>query len=208
MVTAQDAFLLAFGVLACFMGYSMFRDMLPLWGFVLGGWITYTLLPTVLPLDLGSEFLYALATFAIGGVIGAIIATPLYFVMVFLSGGVLGMLVGIMAGALVQVGGVTSVRQINEIVAMSFPPIPQTGIQFLLMAIFGIILGGLALNFQKFMICASSAFIGAAAIISGLGGPITQLGSADMGRGALALAAWMVLGLIGLYVQYRVLCEV
>lgn len=207
MVTAQDAFLVAIGVIACFMGYSLFRDMLPVWGFIIGGWITYTLLPAFFPFDVGSDLLYAIITFGIGGIIGAIIATPLYFVMIFLAGMALGMFMGIMLGALIDVGGISSARQLNQLTNMAFPPVPRTMMQYILMIVFGLVLGGVSVNFQKFMVSASSAFVGAAAIITGLGGSVTQIGI-DMSKGAIMIVAWIILGLIGMVVQFRSTGEV
>ena len=37
MIDVQQPNMLGLGVIACFFGYSMFRNMMPLWGFLLGG---------------------------------------------------------------------------------------------------------------------------------------------------------------------------
>jgi len=206
-MTGQDAFLIVLGISACFAGYSMFRGMLPLWGFVLGGWIAYTMLPAIVG-GWAENLLFQVIGIVAGALIGAIIAVPLYFVIVFFSGAALGMLVGIMLGALIDVGGISSIRQLSTFTAMSFPPVAQTATQFVLMAIGGVILGGMAINFQKFMICASSAFLGSAALVTGLGGPITTLSATEMGRSAIMVTVWLMLGLIGLFVQFRMLGEV
>jgi len=208
MVTGQDAFLIVLGVLACFTGYSMFRGMLPAWGFVLGGWIAYTFLPAIVGAGRANELVVQIIGIGIGALIGAAIATPLYFVIIFLSGGALGMLFGVMLGALIDVGGLSSVRQLTAFTAMSFPPTPQSGIQYLLGGIGAIFMGGMAINFQKFMICASSAFLGAAAVVTGLGGSFVAMSNSDMGRSAIMLTAWLVLGMIGMFVQFRMLGEV
>lgn len=207
MVTVQDAFMVAIGVIACFAGYSLFRDMLPVWGFIIGGWITYTLLPAFFPFDFGSDLLYALVTFGIGGIIGAIIATPLYFVMIFLSGMAMGMFLGVMTGALIDAGGIATVKQLSRFTEMTFPPVPRTMMQYILMVVFGLVLGGVSINFQKFMVTASSAFVGSAAIITGLGGSITQIRS-DMGSGAIMIMAWILLAVVGLAIQFRTTGEV
>jgi len=207
MVTAQDAFMVVIGVIACFAGYSLFRDMLPVWGFIIGGWITYTLLPAFFPFDFGSDLIYALVTFGIGGIIGAIIATPLYFVMIFLSGMAMGMFLGVMTGALVDAGGIATIKQLTRFTDMTFPPVPRTMLQYVLMVVFGLVLGGVSINFQKFMVSASSAFVGAAAIITGLGGSITQVRS-DMNSGAIMIAAWLILAMVGLAIQFRTTGEV
>jgi hypothetical protein len=208
MVTIQDALMIFFGIALCFMGYSMFQGMLPLWGFVLGGWITYTLLPTIVGDARAAELLVQIIGIGIGALIGAAIAIPLYYVIVFLSGSALGMMFGIMFGALVDIGGISSIRQLNAFTQMSFPPMPQTGTQFLLMIIGGVILGVAAIRFQKFMICASSAFLGAAAVVTGVGGPIVSVSASEMSRAAVLITIWMVLGLLGLFVQFRMMGEV
>jgi hypothetical protein len=207
MVTGQDAFLIVLGVLACFTGYSMFRGMLPVWGFILGGWIAYTFLPTIVGAARAHELIVQITGIGIGALIGAVIAVPLYFVIIFLSGAALGMLMGVMLGALIDVGGLASIQQLTTFTAMTFPPTPQSATQFLLMGLGGLILGGTAIYFQKFMISASSAFLGAAAVITGLGEPIFAMSSTDMGRSAIMLTAWMLLGMIGLFVQFRMMGE-
>lgn len=201
-MSGQQIFMLVLGIIACFMGYSMFRSMLPLWGFLLGGWIAFTFLPTFMP-ERAGELLAQLIAFVAGGLIGAAISVPLYFVVIFLSGAAMGMVLGVVAGALIQTGGVSSVAQLTNFTNMAFPPLPQTGLQYMLMAIFGLIMGSLALGFQKFMICASSAFLGAAAIITGLSGMIAMNTSGSSGRSAVMLVGWMVLAFVGLFVQFR-----
>lgn len=208
MLSGQDIVMIVFGIAFCFMGYSMFREMMPLWGFLLGGWIAYTLLPAVVHGPQAHELLFQVIAFGVGGVIGAIISFPLYLGIVFLTGAALGMLMGILVGAFIDTGGFTSFRQITAFTAMSFPPLPQTGMQYFLMVVFGLVLGGIAIPFQKFMVCASSAFLGSAAMITGLGGPISLVSSSDMGRGAVMMVGWLILGLVGLFVQFRMLGEV
>ncbi len=66
----------------------------------------------------------------------------------------------------------------------------------------------MSINFQKFMICASSAFLGAAAVVTGLGTPLVGLTATEMGSSALMLTAWLVFGMIGLFVQFRMLGEI
>lgn len=208
MITGQDVFLIAFGTLVCFSGYSMFRGLLPAWGFVLGGWIAYTLLPAIVGAGRASTLIVQLIGIGIGALIGAAIAIPLYFVIIFLSGAALGMLFGVMFGALIDMGGITSVSHLTTFINLTFPPAPQSGMQFLMMGIGGLILGATAINFQKFMICASSAFIGAAAIVTGLGGSLTALSATDMGRSAIMITGWLILGMIGMFVQFRSMGEV
>lgn len=206
-MSGQDLVLVVLGILLCFAGYSMFRSMLPLWGFLIGGWIVYTLFPSFFPLQANNIF-YQIGAFAAGGIVGAIISTPLYYVIIFLSGGALGMLLGILTGALFEVGGISSIRQLSEFTSMSFPPLPQTTLQFVLMMIFGLVLGGLAIGFQKFMICASSGFLGAAAIMTGLTGTVMLYTSTDMAQSAVMLVGWLILGMVGVLLQFRMMGEV
>ncbi len=201
-MSGESMVFVAFGVLACFMGYSMFRETLPLWGFLLGGYIAFILFPTIFKAQADS-ILYKAIAFGVGGLIGAVIATPLYFVIIFLSGAALGMVFGVMIGSLIDVGGITSVKQMMSFLSMTFPPIPQTITQFAAMIVLGGITGGLSINFQKFMIIASSSFLGAFAIASGLSVTLGRLSATAMGRGAVMLLTVMIVGLIGMFVQFR-----
>jgi hypothetical protein len=208
MITPTAAVMIVFGVIALIGGYSLFKSMLPLWGFILGGWLAFSFLPVVIQTAQAKTPLFQAIAFIGGGIIGGAIAIPLYYLIVFLSGAALGGLAGVMVGAVVEVGGFSSVRQIMNFTALAFPPIPQTGIQFILMAVFGLILGAAAINFQKFMVIASSSFLGSAALVSGLIAPITQIGSSDMNRAAAMLIAWLVLGILGMIIQFRWIGEV
>lgn len=201
MVTVQQAVLIVGGIIATFTGYSVFRNMMPLWSFILFGWITSILLPTLLGPALAANLPVEIAAVIIGGALGALLSRPLYFVIVFLGGAALGMLLGVLTGAVINIGGFSSIAAIRALAAMSFPPMPQTNLQYILMVFFALIMGALAVAFQKFMITASSAFVGAAALVSGLVGPITQLSTTDAGRGAIIMVGWLILGIVGLFLQ-------
>ncbi len=176
MVTLLGAVLVVFGFMVCFMGYSIFRSMLPLWGFILGGLITFYLLPLAYKAPESQLLIVQIVSFVIGGVIGAFVATPLYYVTVFLSGAVLGGLIGLVFGSYLEVsGGEVSMRALTELAAMSFPPRVETAVQVVVMVIFGLVIGGFSISFQKFMISASTAFLGAAGIVSGLTGAILDV---------------------------------
>lgn len=203
MISPTAAVMIIFGVIALIGGYSLFRSMLPLWGFLLGGWLAFTFLPAVIQTEQAASPLFQAIAFIGGGIIGAAVSFPLYYVIVFLSGAALGGLAGVMAGAVMDVGGFSSFRQIMNFTHMSFPPIPHTGTQFIMMAIFGLILGAAAINFQKFMVIASSSFLGSAALVSGLIGPITRIGSNDMNSAAAIITTWLVLGILGMIIQFR-----
>lgn len=208
MITPQDIMLILFGIIACFMGYSMFRSMLPLWGFLLGGWIAFTLAPGLVNPQLGDQMIFRIIVFVIGGLIGAILSFPLYFAIIFLSGAALGMMLGVMVGTVFDVGGVATVAQVNTLTSMAFPPVPHTMMQFVMAAIGALLLGMASVGFQKFMVIASSSFMGAAALISGLNWQINQMSSTTMGRGAVMMLGFLFIGMIGIFVQYRLTGEV
>lgn len=203
-MTPQDFALVIFGIVACFTGYSMFRGMLPLWGFLLGGWIAYIMFPSIMPGE-AKNLLFIGIAFLIGGTIGAVIAKPLYYVIVFFSGAVLGGIVGIFLGALIDLGGINSFAQLDKFTAMTFPPFPHTPAQYLFMVILAIVMGVAAISFQQFMVTASSAFMGAAAIVSGVSVPIAAMAKSASGGGALMMLVWIIFGFVGMFVQYRVL---
>jgi hypothetical protein len=208
MIAPTAAVMIVFGIIALLGGYSLFRSMLPLWGFILGGWLAFIFLPVVIHTEQAKTVLFQVIAFIGGGIIGAAVAIPLYYVIVFLSGAALGGLAGVILGALFDVGGISSVRQVTTFAAMAFPPIPQSSMQFILMAIFGLILGAAAINFQKFMVIASSSFLGAAALVSGLIAPIAKIGSSNMNSAALMLTTWLILGILGMIIQFRMTGDV
>jgi hypothetical protein len=207
MVTPEQIIMIVLGVISCFGGYSLFRATASLWGFILGGWIGYTMLPVFTPPAISGNLMYHIGAFIGGGVIGALIAVPLYFVIIFLSGAALGALFGIMGGALVDMGGITSLRHLPVYINLVFPPLPRTGLQMIMMAVFGLILGGAAISFQKFAVIASSAFLGAAALISGLTGSILLLNLARSSQAAILLMGWFILAMAGILAQYRMMDE-
>jgi hypothetical protein len=200
MLSVQEIGLFVFGLVLCFMGYSIFRGILPLWGFLIFGWIGYTLLPTYLPSEAGNLMAQASA-FVIAGIIGAIIARPLYFVTIFLTGAVFGALLGVMVGSFIEVGGIMSLAQLERFVNMSFPPNPTSTIQYALMFVAALIVGALAISFQKNLIILSSAYLGSAAIVSGLSSILAGYATGGASRGAIMLLAWLVIGTIGMFAQ-------
>ena len=202
MFNVQSIAYVAFGVIACFSGYSMFRTLLPLWGFLIIGWIALSVVPMFIQLPGTQSYIVRIAAFVVGGVIGAVIATPLYHVMIFISGAALGALMGNIIGALIALGGLDSMTKLDAFTSMSFPPQTTSPVQFVIMVILGAILGAVALSFQKFMVTASSAFIGAAALVGALSGVIVG-GLVTDSPGVVVIMAWFFVGFIGLFVQYR-----
>jgi hypothetical protein len=58
------------------------------------------------------------------------------------------------------------------------------------------------------MICASTAFLGSAAIFTGLAGVIAEMTNGPVARGAVMLLGWLLLGMIGMFLQFRVMGDV
>ena len=58
MLTPLGIVLVVFGILVCFAGYNIFQSMLPLWGFILGGFVCILFIPMVIkvPPVPGSHF--------------------------------------------------------------------------------------------------------------------------------------------------------
>jgi hypothetical protein len=204
MITPLGIVLVVFGILVCFSGYSIFQSMLPLWGFILGGFICIVFVPMAIKFPVGQETIYQVVAFFVGGVIGALLARPLYYVTIFLSGAAGGALIGMVIGAYLSVSnGQVSVRALTELANMAFPPRIETAIQVVLMVAFGVIIGGFSISFQKFMISVSTALLGAAAVVSGLTGAILDALRTNPTRGFTVFIIWLVLGMIGLFIQFR-----
>ena len=204
MITPLGIVLVIFGIMVCFAGYSIFQSMLPLWGFVLGGFIAIIIVPMLFPFPKAQETIYQVAAFGVGGLIGALLARPLYYATVFLSGAGAGGLMGMVIGSSLTVsGGQVSVQALTELAAMSFPPRIENSLQVVLMIAFGLIVGGFSISFQKFMISASTALLGAAAVVSGLTGAILDVFRSSPTRGFTYFVVWLALGMIGLFIQFR-----
>lgn len=201
-MSPQQIGLIVIGMLACFIGYSMFRSLLPLWGFILGGWIFFTMMPTFIHAPQSTQLIYVFGSFLLGGIIGALIATPLYLVIVFLSGASFGMMLGVMLGTLFDVGGLNTVAKFTIFTNSAFPPVPHSALQYGTMFLIGAIMGVMALTFQRMVIVISSAFLGATALITGLSAMLITLTRSATSQGAILLVGWFVLGLLGFFVQY------
>jgi hypothetical protein len=175
------------GLLICFAGYRLVKLTLALIGFIAGaaaGWSVGLALapnnPTI-----------ALVCALVAGVIMAILCVWLFFFGVFILGASAG---AVVAAAVFRATG--------------FP------VQALLILVVGVVFGILALLLQKLMIILSTAFSGSylvtAAVAHFVTGiqqvhplwfkPIATTSSDKLGYVALAL--WLVLGLIGARFQY------
>ena len=200
----QGIVLVIFGIFICFMGYSMFKSMMPVWGFILGGLVALNFGSAITQGIQGNPMVIQVGTFIAGGILGALISLPLYYVSVFLSGAVMGALMGIVIGAYIDMsGGTVSIRAIEALSSMSFPPPVTTTLQLLLLIVLGIVTGGVAIAFQKFMISASTAFLGSAVMVSGMNASALDILRTNPSKGIWMLVVWIVVGLIGLFVQYR-----
>lgn len=204
MFGAQGMILVVFGIFVCFMGYSMFKSMLPLWGFVLGGLVAINFGGSLTSQFAMDPLIVQIGTFVVGGVIGALIASPLYYVAVFLTGAALGGLVGLVVGAYIQIsGGTISFAALGQLANMSFPPALNTGTQFLLLIVLGIVTGGFAIAFQEFMITASTSLIGSAVLVAGLDTTVLRGMQNSPERGVYMVVIWFAVGMLGLFIQYR-----
>ena len=204
MAAPQGIILIIFGIFICFAGYSIFKSMLPLWGFILGGLIMITFGSVFVERFNADPFLLQIILFIVGGVIGALIASPLYYVAVFLTGAALGGLLGIVFGAYLEVsGGAVSVRALTTMSGLTFPPPVTSTLQFVFMVLFAIITGGFAVGFQEFMLTISTAAIGAAAFVAGLNSSAFNLLRDNPGRNLWVVIVWLALSMLGLFVQYR-----
>ena len=172
------------GVVQCFFGYRIFKLILGLTGFLLGG-------AMAVAISYASSQNEAVALLAglVGGCIGAALLVAVYFLGIFCMGACLGAVLGavLFAGA-----G-------ND---------PQPAV-LLICAGIG---GGLALIFQKFMIIFSTGFGGAWSVVAGLAyfisGEIdpTRVGNffhATATPDYTMLACWLALGMVGVIVQYK-----
>lgn len=207
MITPLGAGLIFIGIIVLLMGYSLFRSMLPLWGFILIGLVAVIFIPQFFKgLTPSQNLMVQIITFLVAGTIGAVISTPLYYVVVFISGGAMGALAGIIVGAYFSLsGGQITFTALTELSRMQFPPLVNTDLQIVMAVVLGLITGAFAIGFQKFMISASTAFLGSTAVVAGaLGGQNgLNLLAASASRGLWLLLIWLILGLIGLFVQYR-----
>jgi hypothetical protein len=204
MITPLGMVLVVFGILVCFAGYNIFQSMLPLWGFILGGFVCILLLPMVIKIPPSQETIFQVVSFVVVGVIGALLARPLYYVTVFLSGAAAGALIGLVFGAYLSISsGQVSISALTELSSMSFPPKVETTLQVVLMVVLGLIVGGFSISFQTFMISASTAFLGSAAVVSGLTGTILDIFRTRPIQGFTIFVVWLALGMIGMFVQFR-----
>jgi len=177
----------AVGLLVCFAGYRLVKLTLALIGFIAGaagGWAAGLALAP-------NNATVALVCALVAGVIFAILCVWLFFFGVFILGASAG---AVVAAAVFRATG--------------YP------VQALLILVVAVVFGILALLLQKLMIILSTAFSGSYLITAAVAHFVTGIQqvhplwfkpisttSADK-LGYVALALWLVLGLIGARFQY------
>jgi hypothetical protein len=176
------------GILNCFWGYRILKTILGIGGFCAGAAAGWTAAAGWGQFTVGIALLCALA----GGLIGALLCIWLYFVGIFLLGAGFG---AALATVVLNAAG-------------SQP-------QLVIVIIAAVVLGFVAVAVQKFMIILSTAFGGAYLLVAGIlhfvvGGPNAMpvlFERFQMGSGGalsyLPLACWLVLGVVGVAVQFR-----
>ncbi len=172
------------GALQCFFGYRIFKFILGLTGFLLGGVLAGSIGYTI-----SQEESVALLSGLVGGFVGAALMIALYFIGIFLIGALLGGVLGAVLFAVAESN-------------------PEPSVLLILAVISGVI----ALIFQKFMIIVSTGFGGAWGVVVGIAhfttGAIDPSNIERMFRSGGSqlysiLLCWLALGIIGIIVQYK-----
>jgi hypothetical protein len=174
---------IALGIAQCFFGYRIFRVILGITGFFLGG-----LLGGYIALSLTGSQAAAVIGGLIGGLIGAGLMAGLYIFGVFLIGALFG-----------------------AMVALAITGISGGQPQYWLIIILALAAGVLAAVLQKVVIVLATAFGGAWWAVTGIAviaGAIAvetprQLLGGLAGASTAWLVGWFVLGVVGLFFQYR-----
>jgi len=176
--------ILIFGLIECFFGYRIFKLTVKIVGFLLGA----TLVGTYV-YDIFQEIWQSLLAGLVGGIIGAFLMVAFYFVGIFLIGAFLGVVLGTVLSAGMQ----------------SNP-------ELVFILILAVIMGFIALKFQKFMIIASTGFGGAWIVIKEITNltigeirfiSLEQLFRYQAGNLSVMILFWLALGIVGVFVQYK-----
>jgi Domain of unknown function (DUF4203) len=192
-------FVIVFGIVACFSGYRIFRFLFAILGFIIGAVLGVTLASTLVLVP-GQETIIKIVLGLLGGLIGAALAWFLYIVGVFLAGAGIGATVG---------------------AAIALAAHADNTLQLILTVVVAIAVGIAAVALQKVFIVLATAFGGAQLIVSGVSqllngssasvvlfNPLALLqsgaGQAMPTAYLIMLASWLVLGILGVLVQYRV----
>jgi hypothetical protein len=186
---AIEIIAIAFGLLNCFFGYRIFRVLLGIYGFVVGAGVGIFVASN---LAAGQALWLAVGAVA-GGIIGAVLMVLLYFVGVFVVG---------------AFGGVLLVNAIGAVTGFAVPTV--------VVIIAAVVVGILALILQRAVLVLLTAFAGAWAAVSG--GALLLAGRSLPAISIIArpatweqanlpmlaiLISWLVLGVVGMSVQFR-----
>lgn len=181
LTTISPALLLVAGFIVCFFGYRLLRFTLALSGFAAG----LVLGLTVARLFPGASQVLTLVVGIVCGILGAVVATVLYKVGVFLLGAVVGLL---FASIILTATGWQQPMLVRVIAAVA---------------------GGiLTLIVERPLVSILSAFAGAWGIVFGafqLFGwyHVTAVTKSPPANYGLMIVGWLVLGFIGTGVQLR-----
>ena len=163
------------GIIECFWGYKLFKFTLAIAGFITG-----LIAGTKLGYLYTSRSFISLLFGFMGGVIGALISLVLYYLGVFFVGSLVGYLAGII------------------IMGTHFFIFSQ-----IILIIFSIVGGILALLFQKFMIIFATSFGGAWSIVNGFAYIMYPM-KREFLTNYIILTIWIVLGISGFIIQYKI----
>jgi hypothetical protein len=172
------------GALQCFFGYRIFKFILGLTGFLLGG-----ALAGAIGYGISQEVAVAVLAGLVGGFIGAALMVALYFIVIFLIGALFGGVLGAVLFAVAESN-------------------PEPAVLLILAVIAGVV----ALIIQKFMIIVSTGFGGAWSVVTGIAyfttGAIDPTNFERMFRSGgshryAILLCWLALGIVGVIVQYK-----
>lgn len=178
------------GALTCFAGYRLFKLVLAIYGFILGAMMASSLMAA-------SNVVGMVAAALVGGLAGAVVLVFAYYIAIALVGAGLGAL---------------AAHLVWHQVAAGDPP----AVAIIVVSIFGAVL---SMWLQRYVIIVGTAFAGAWTLLVGalaVGGA-NAYARADAGSDAWILyplapapqarwlpAAWVVLGLVGIIVQFGV----
>ena len=172
------------GAIQCFFGYRIFKFILGLIGFLVGGAIA-----GAIGFSMSENEIVVLLVGLVGGFIGAALMIALYFIGIFLIGAFLGGVIGYVLYA-------------------SAGNSPEAAVVLILAVITGVI----ALILQQFMIIVSTGFGGAWGVVFGIAYFLTDaidptnLEQMFRARGSqlyTIVLCWLALGIVGVIVQYK-----
>lgn len=176
---------LVLGLVNCFFGYKLFRVMLVIYGFLLGAGAGVFLAGVLLE----GEGWIAIAAAVVGGIVGAVLMSALYYVGVFV--------VGALAGAMF-------LGALGASLDFSMP--------VLAVIVGAIVTGIVAILLQRAVLIMATAFSGAwvaimggTALLEGSSFTLTNLRWVPpvWQRSYVPLIIWLVLGIGGAVVQFR-----